>query len=183
MCRNRRSTRSTLPDLLRPELRAVFVGINPAVVSAKCGHYYQGKLGKRFWQRLQDYEITGLLPNGLEDDAAFAQGFGFTDVVKRPTASAQVLSRTELRTGAAQLLARLNTVFESSGALPLIIFVYRRAADFASDVLARQGYAIYAMLGPYASKLEERTKMKRLRRALADRRRNTGRMNRGVRCS
>ena len=38
----------TLKELLRPGLRAVFVGINPALISVDCGHYYQGRLGKRF---------------------------------------------------------------------------------------------------------------------------------------
>jgi len=42
----------TLKELLKPGLRAVFVGINPSPKSVKHGHYYQGKLGKRFWNRL-----------------------------------------------------------------------------------------------------------------------------------
>ena len=39
----------TLPEYLRPGLRAVFVGLNPSPVSVAAGHYYQGKLGRRFW--------------------------------------------------------------------------------------------------------------------------------------
>ena len=38
----------TLEDLLRPGLRAVCVGINPAPVSVAAGHYYQGRLGQAF---------------------------------------------------------------------------------------------------------------------------------------
>lgn len=41
----------TLEDLLRPGLRAVCVGINPAPDSVAAGHYYQGKLGQAFFQR------------------------------------------------------------------------------------------------------------------------------------
>ena len=35
----------TLKDLLRPGLRGVCIGTNPAPTSVAAGHYYQGKLG------------------------------------------------------------------------------------------------------------------------------------------
>ena len=38
----------TLRELIAPGLRAVFVGLNPSPVSVAQGHYYQGRLGKRF---------------------------------------------------------------------------------------------------------------------------------------
>ncbi|MBV8564647.1 MAG: hypothetical protein JO273_04225 [Methylobacteriaceae bacterium] len=57
----------TLRELLRPGLKAVFVGINPSRVSVDAGHYYQGKLGRRFWDRLQQYRITTTLPKRGED--------------------------------------------------------------------------------------------------------------------
>jgi TDG/mug DNA glycosylase family protein len=49
----------TLEDLLRPGLRAVCVGINPAPDSVRAGHYYQGKLGQQFYGRLRR---AGVLP-------------------------------------------------------------------------------------------------------------------------
>src|SRR5439155_19283411 len=52
----------TLEDLLRPRLRAVCVGINPAEVSVAAGHYYQGLVGRRFLSRLA---TVGALPQGL----------------------------------------------------------------------------------------------------------------------
>jgi hypothetical protein len=45
----------TLKSLLRRGLKAVFVGLNPSPVSVNRGHYYQGKLGQRFWARLREY--------------------------------------------------------------------------------------------------------------------------------
>jgi len=42
-------TVESLEDLLRPGLRIVCVGINPAPVSVAAGHYYQGRLGQGFW--------------------------------------------------------------------------------------------------------------------------------------
>lgn len=38
----------TLPDLLRDDLRLVFVGINPSVFSAMRGHYF-ARPTNRFW--------------------------------------------------------------------------------------------------------------------------------------
>ena len=41
----------TLPDLLQPGLRLVFVGINPGELSARRGHYYAHP-GNGFWKAL-----------------------------------------------------------------------------------------------------------------------------------
>jgi hypothetical protein len=38
----------TLKELLRPGLRFVVVGLNPACRSVAAGHYYQGRLGQLF---------------------------------------------------------------------------------------------------------------------------------------
>jgi hypothetical protein len=84
----------TLEDLLRPGLRAVCVGISPAPTSVAAGHYYQGQLGQKFYARLRR---AGWLPDkpGCEDDLAFANGIGFTDIVKRPTANVSMVSSRE----------------------------------------------------------------------------------------
>lgn len=77
----------TLEDFLRPGLRAACIGVNPAPRSVESGHYCQGTLGQRFFERLRSVD---LLPRGShwEDDLGFANGIGFTDIVKRPTRSA-----------------------------------------------------------------------------------------------
>jgi hypothetical protein len=81
---------ATLEDLLAEGLRAVCVGINPAPVSVAAGHYYQGRAGQRLFSRLRDAGVIPVGGGGYEDDAAFAAGVGFTDIVKRPTPSAKV---------------------------------------------------------------------------------------------
>src|SRR3954465_10656178 len=78
----------TLEDLLRPGLRAVCVGINPAPTSVAVGHYYQGRLGQQFFARLRSAGKIGPA-DAWEDESAFEFGIGFTDIVKRPTASAK----------------------------------------------------------------------------------------------
>lgn len=98
----------TLPDLLKPGLRLVFVGINPGSYSARRGHYYAGP-GNLFWWALNE---SGLVdrPVGPEDDASLTGlGIGFTDVVKRPSSSASDLNRQELKKGAEELLKKLQS--------------------------------------------------------------------------
>lgn len=134
----------TLRDLLRPGLRAVFVGINPAPTSVSAGHYYQGKLGKRFWSRLESASITTDLPPGREDDAAFEQGLGFTDLMKRPTSGSSEVSNTELGDGVDSLARRLEP---ARGAV--VVFVFKRAYDAAAVRLKSDGWVVERMPGPY----------------------------------
>ena len=103
------------------------VGINPSPVSVDAGHYYQGRLGKRFFAALSD---AGVLPagSGFEDDRAYAVGLGFTDVVHRPTPRATDLRPGELEHGR-QLLERRLTELEISR----IIFTFKAAATSCWD--------------------------------------------------
>ena len=109
----------TLKELLRPGLRRFLFGINPSRVSADAGHYYQGKLGRRFWDRLQQYRITTTLPKRGEDIAAFNQGFGFADLIRRPT-ERDTLTRAEKRAGVDDLADRLGKTADK----PLIVFTF-----------------------------------------------------------
>jgi TDG/mug DNA glycosylase family protein len=142
----------TLADLLRPNLRAVCVGINPAPLSVERGHYYQGQLGQRLWDRLRQ---VGLLPGssrGWEDDAAFQNGVGFTDIVKRPTRSAQEIRAQEFAYGRPLLVAKLE-----AAAPGLVIFTFKKTAtkyfgNFAGNGfvpgLEVAGRPVFVMPGP-----------------------------------
>jgi double-stranded uracil-DNA glycosylase len=94
----------TLADLLPSSTRAVIIGVNPAPISVEAGHYYQGQLGQRLWQRLERCGLLIRTVGQWEDDDAVAAGFGFTDIVKRPTSSAGALHPGEREHGAASLL-------------------------------------------------------------------------------
>lgn len=106
---------ATLPDLLRPGLQVVFVGINPSLYSVQQGHYFS-RPSNRFWPCLSASILSSPARAGLSiqrlaprhDRALLDYGIGFTDVVKRATAKASELSPKELRTGAQQLIARLQ---------------------------------------------------------------------------
>lgn len=111
---NARSAPVTLPDLLSPGLRLVFVGINPSLYSVAQGHYF-ARPGNRFWPCLSQSRLgvdarARLGVPRLEprhDRALLACGIGFTDVVKRATAKASELAAVELQAGARTLKAKL----------------------------------------------------------------------------
>lgn len=89
----------TLPDLLAPGLRLLFVGFNPSVRAARLGHYYAGR-NNRFWDLLA---ASGLTPEpwSFERDRELpGLGIGVTDLVKRPTRSAAEVTAEEFRQGA-----------------------------------------------------------------------------------
>src|SRR5690606_37765566 len=117
------------------------------------GHYYQGQLGQRLWQRLR---FAGLLDDAefdWEDDAAVAGGLGFTDVVKRPSRSAVDVRPDERAHGATLLREKLLDV----GA-PAVIFTFK---DAATSMIGRfrgagwivgssiSGASVFVMPGPY----------------------------------
>jgi TDG/mug DNA glycosylase family protein len=87
----------TLPDLLRPGLRLVFVGINPGEVSARRGHYYAHP-GNGFWKALSASPLVAEAL-GPDDDRMLPSrcGIGFTDVVKRVVTDSSEVSDAELR--------------------------------------------------------------------------------------
>jgi TDG/mug DNA glycosylase family protein len=139
--------------LVRPELRAVCVGINPAPTSVRAGHYYQGRLGQQFYERLRRAE---LLPraSGWEDDLAFENGIGFTDIVKRPTAKAREVRADEYAHGRDLLRRKMQAVQPQ-----LVIFTFKKTAEVLFGPIAGNGLIsdrdlagapIFVMPGPYA---------------------------------
>jgi double-stranded uracil-DNA glycosylase len=142
----------TLADLLKPGLRAVCIGINPAPASVAAGHYYQGTLGQAFFRRLRSAELLSQ-GAGWEDDRAYDDGIGFTDIVKRPTGSGKDVRPDEYAYGRPLLESKLETA-----AAPLLIFTFKKSAEklfgsFAGNGLIRNltlgGARVFVMPGPY----------------------------------
>ncbi len=105
----------TLPDLLGQGLDVVFVGINPSLFSAARGHYF-ARRSNRFWPCFSRSVLSEAARRALgiarlepeHDRALSAHGFGFTDLVKRPTARAGELQPDEMSLGVATLVAKLE---------------------------------------------------------------------------
>ena len=88
----------SLPDIVRPPVRILFVGINPGIRSAALGHHFAG-YSNRFWKLLFDAE---LVPEriGPEDDRRLPDwGFGITNLIARPTPGVDALAPGEYVAG------------------------------------------------------------------------------------
>ncbi len=107
----------TLPDLLRPGLDLVFVGMNPSERSARLRHYYAHP-GNAFWPALSASPLASTLHGDgprrgaltPEDDRALPArlGIGFTDLVKRVLTDSAQLPAAELRAAAPALRGRIG---------------------------------------------------------------------------
>ena len=153
----------TLAERLRPGLRAIILGINPSPVSVLAGHYYQGRLGKLLWKRLVRQGILRDLPVGKEDDAAFAQGFGFADLIRRPTSTSAELSRSEIAAAVPGLVERLRPYRNDD---PLILYVFKAAEQATASHLQAEGFRTCRLPGPYFAKREVNEVMARIVREL-----------------
>ncbi len=96
-----------LPNLIQPSLKILFIGINPGLRSAEVGHHFAGR-SNRFWRFLFD---SGLTPQKLQGEADFQLlrwGYGITNIIDRPTASAAELLAEEYKIGAVELVNLLK---------------------------------------------------------------------------
>jgi TDG/mug DNA glycosylase family protein len=97
---------TTIPDVLAPDLRVLFCGINPGLWSGATGHHF-ARPGNRFWPALHRSGFTPRQYRPDEQDALLALGLGITNVAPRATARADELTPEELRAGGAALTERV----------------------------------------------------------------------------
>ncbi len=133
----------TLPHLLQPGLRLVFIGYNPAIYSAEAGHYY-ARPGNQFWRHLSESGLAGRSVGPLDDRLLPREaGIGFTDLCCRPTVRAEHLTRTEIVEGAHRLHGELLT-FQPTVACFSGRGIYqhfgRHALGLGAAELATRGY-------------------------------------------
>lgn len=93
---------ATLPDVVAPDLRVLFVGINPGLYTAAVGHHF-GRPGNRFWKVLHLAGFTDVELTPFQERRLLAAGAGITNLVPVATASAGELTRAQLRGGAERL--------------------------------------------------------------------------------
>jgi double-stranded uracil-DNA glycosylase len=89
-------------DVIAPELRILFCGINPGLYSGAVGHHF-ARPGNRFWKVLHRAGLTERELSPFEDRDLLHYGIGVTNLVNRTTAAAADLDPAELRRGARQL--------------------------------------------------------------------------------
>jgi double-stranded uracil-DNA glycosylase len=95
-----------LRDILAPNLRVVFCGINPGLKAAVLGHHFAGR-GNRFWKTIH---LAGFTPEEIapeNGESILAHRCGLTTAVDRATSRAGELSRYEFERAAAGLSAKI----------------------------------------------------------------------------
>lgn len=122
---------ATIPDLLPPHPRLVFVGINPGLWTAATGTPFAHP-GNRFYPALVAAGILPRLPDFTrtlsEEDRRMIEdaGIGITNLVDRATARADELTLPELRAGAEALENRIRELAPQAVAV-VGITAYRQA--------------------------------------------------------
>jgi double-stranded uracil-DNA glycosylase len=99
---------ATVPDLIGPGCRLLFVGINPGLWTAAAGAHF-ARRGNRFYPALLR---AGIIEHPIDASAGMSaidrahlldRGIGITNLVSRATARADELTAAELQDGIAAL--------------------------------------------------------------------------------
>ncbi|WP_436319771.1 G/U mismatch-specific DNA glycosylase [Streptomyces syringium] len=90
--------RPVVGDVVAEDLRVLFCGINPGLMSAATGHHF-ARPGNRFWPVLYRSGFTPRQLAPAEQEELLAYGLGITNVVDRPSARADEVSKEEFRAG------------------------------------------------------------------------------------
>jgi len=96
-----------IPDHLRAGLSVVFIGFNPSLKSGEVGHHYANPRNN-FWRILYRSGLTPRLYTAAEDHELLELGYGFTNIVSRPTRAADEITREEYVQGRQVLRDKLE---------------------------------------------------------------------------
>jgi TDG/mug DNA glycosylase family protein len=96
-----------LPDRLAPDLKILFVGINPGLRSAALGHHYAGH-SNRFWKLLYEAALVPEPVTYRDDERLLEWGLGLTNLVARPTAGMESLTPEDYAAGRAALMETIR---------------------------------------------------------------------------
>ena len=101
-----RGSLKPLRDRIRPDVRVLFVGINPGIRSAVTGHHFAG-FSNRFWKLLFESRLVPE-PIGYADDVRLPEwGYGITNIVPRPTPGIDTLQKEEYVAGRVRLRRKI----------------------------------------------------------------------------
>ena len=131
-----------VPDLLGPDLRLLFVGINPGLWTAATQTHFAHPANRFYPALLRGGVITRAISpsDGMTDadrDHLRSRGIGITNLVRRATARAAELTAEELRAGGAELEALVAREAPRVVAVAGIT-AYRTAFGHPKAVLGRQ---------------------------------------------
>ncbi|MCX6090690.1 MAG: hypothetical protein NTX88_10065 [Candidatus Atribacteria bacterium] len=102
----------------------LFVAKTPVSVSVEAGHYFQGKQGTTFWNKLKEYGILKVPPGGKEDDCLLDHKYGITDIVKVPRDYGNEPSEKEYEEGTARIMGLIKKHEPE-----IVFFVYKAVLE------------------------------------------------------
>ena len=97
----------SVPDIIAPDLKVLFCGVNPGLWSAAVSHHF-ARPGNRFWKALHLSGFTDDLISPDDERDLLRYGLGITNLVERATRSADELSRVDLQDGAKRLRSKVQ---------------------------------------------------------------------------
>jgi double-stranded uracil-DNA glycosylase len=124
--------RLRLRDRIVPDVRVLFVGINPGVRSAVTGHHFAG-FSNRFWKLLRE---STLVPEPItyEDDGRLVEWkLGITNLIARPSPGIDDLRPAEYVEGWALLEKKIRKYRPAVVAL-VGVTLYRAILPLLADV-------------------------------------------------
>ena len=138
----REAIKKTVRDVIAPDLHILFCGINPGLYTAAVGHHF-ARPGNRFWPTLYAAGFTERLLTPFDERELLKSGYGITNVVRRTTASADLLTKEEIEEGGKRLMVKVLRYRPRVVAI-LGIGAYRVAFSQSKAVIGKQEQ----MMGP-----------------------------------
>jgi len=117
----------TLKDILPSEkqkLKILFIAKTPALKSVQAGHYFQGRQGQMFWNKLKENGLLTVRPNTYEDENLLENDYGITDIVKVPRNYGNEPTEEEYKQGLNRILQTIQ-IYNPK----VIVFVYTKVLD------------------------------------------------------
>jgi len=126
----------TVPDVIGPDLRVLFCGINPGLYTAAVGHHF-ARPGNRFWPALHLSGFTDRLLSPFAESELLPLGLGVTNVVARATAAASELTKDDFIKGGKRLRAKVRR-YRPRVIAVLGVGAYREAFAHPKAVIGEQ---------------------------------------------
>lgn len=130
------ATDKRVRDVIAPNLRVLFCGINPGLYTAAVGHHF-ARPGNRFWKTLYEGGFTDRLLSPFDERELLQSGYGVTNVVSRATAAADELTKEEVISGGRRLAVKVRRYRPVCLAI-LGLGAYRTAFDQANATVGLQ---------------------------------------------
>lgn len=96
-----------IADHIKEGLDVLFVGFNPSIRSSETGHHFANP-NNRFWTILYKSGITERKFSSDEDGQLLNFGYGFTNIVQRPTKAADEITKEEYKKGREELKQKIS---------------------------------------------------------------------------